>query len=59
MKSLQFNLTALFISVLLMAGCGQKGPLFLPDEKELSEEQQQERDEQLKEIEQDQAPTQY
>ena len=30
---MRFSLLTLFISVLLLSGCGKKGPLYLPEEE--------------------------
>jgi predicted small lipoprotein YifL len=34
---LRLALTALLLAVLLVAGCGQKGPLYLPGDEEAAE----------------------
>lgn len=59
MKSLHYFLTMIVVSSLIFVGCGQKGPLYFPKNTTISKEEQQQRDEQLKEIEENQAPTQY
>lgn len=59
MKILMYPLNLLLLSATLVIGCGQKGPLFLPEERELSEQQKQEREEHLKQIEAEKLPGQY
>jgi len=54
-----YPLNLLLLSATLVIGCGQKGPLFLPEERELSEQQKQEREEHLKQIEAEKLPGQY
>lgn len=59
MKILTYPLCLLLLSATLVIGCGQKGPLFLPKEQELSEQQKEKREEHLKQIEQEKVPSQY
>ncbi len=59
MKIQTYPLSLLLLCATLVFGCGQKGPLFLPKDRELSEQQKEKREEQLKQIEEEKAPGQY
>lgn len=59
MKIQTYPLSLLLLSATLVIGCGQKGPLFHPEERELSEQQKEEREEHLKQIEAEKVPRQY